>query len=272
VPAGAPTVTRTDPDVNFTDDGTAGTNDFNLTNEDNFVVRWTGFVQAPITGTVTFVVRTDDGSDLVVGGQQIMSDWKGQGPTDYSGTLAMTQGQWYPLTYLYYEGGVTCQARLSWSYTGQTEIVIPSASLAVTLPAPAAPVLTSATAGVGQVTLAWTHSGTPAAAEFRVYMGTASGVYGGAPVATVPAGTLSTVITGLTDGTTYFFVVRAFASVESPNSNELAATPVPPTPRVEDNEEGLVDRNCGCGTAGLPSIFGWSMAAAGLLLLAFRGR
>ncbi|TND00220.1 MAG: PA14 domain-containing protein, partial [Gammaproteobacteria bacterium] len=94
---------------------------------------------------------------------------------------------------------------------------------------PAAPVLNTATAGNAQVSLSW--SAAAGATEYRIYYGTAAGVYGpggdgpGAPI-TVGNVTTSTV-TGLTNGTTYYFAVSAVnTGGESSKSNEVSAIPV----------------------------------------------
>ena len=93
-------------------------------------------------------------------------------------------------------------------------------------PPPAAPSLTSATAGNTQVTLVW--GAVAGATSYNVYRGTAAGV-------TKISGTKFTGVsspydaTGLTNGTPYFFVVTAVGTGgESAESNERSATPTAP--------------------------------------------
>lgn len=93
---------------------------------------------------------------------------------------------------------------------------------------PGAPGTLSATAGIGQVSLAWT---TASGANFyRVHRATASG----GPYTTIKSNLTGTsaIDTGLTNGTTYFYVVTATNRAgEGPVSNEASATPTaPPTP------------------------------------------
>jgi fibronectin type 3 domain-containing protein len=87
---------------------------------------------------------------------------------------------------------------------------------------PAATVL-SATPGSGQVSLTWT--AVSGASTYRVHRATVSG----GPYTTIQSNLTGTSFTdtGLTSGTTYFYVVTATNFVgEGPNSNEASATPV----------------------------------------------
>jgi len=89
-------------------------------------------------------------------------------------------------------------------------------------PPPAVPSGLTATAGDAQVTLAW--SAASGASSYNVKRATTSG----GPYATIASGVTATnhVSAGLTNGTTYFFVVSAVnASGESADSPEASATP-----------------------------------------------
>src|ERR1039457_1964002 len=88
-----------------------------------------------------------------------------------------------------------------------------------------------ATAGNAQVSLSWTSpasDGGAAIIGYDVYLGTSSHGESAAPVKTV--GGTSTTVTGLTNGTTYYFTVDAVndADLHSAPSAEASATPVPP--------------------------------------------
>ncbi|MDA8099821.1 MAG: fibronectin type III domain-containing protein [Nitrospiraceae bacterium] len=90
-------------------------------------------------------------------------------------------------------------------------------------PAPAAPTGVSAVAGDGQVNVSW--QAVTGATSYNVYSSTVSGV-------TVTNGTRLSVsaspcaMTGLTDGTTYYFVVTAVSDAgESAASAQVSATP-----------------------------------------------
>ncbi|CAK0750061.1 conserved hypothetical protein [Gammaproteobacteria bacterium] len=89
---------------------------------------------------------------------------------------------------------------------------------------PAAPTI-SAVVGNGQVTLKWT--AVTGATSYKVFQGLTAGGESMIPVKTSVTGT-SVVITGLTNGTAYFFTLAAVnAGGTSAWSNEVSATPAP---------------------------------------------
>ncbi|MFC5470741.1 glycoside hydrolase family 9 protein [Cohnella suwonensis] len=94
---------------------------------------------------------------------------------------------------------------------------------------PAAPTGVTATAGNAQVALSWTASG--GATSYTVKRATTSG--GPYTNAATEVMATSYTNTGLTNGTTYYYVVSAVNSVgESSNSTQTSATPAAPQPPV----------------------------------------
>ncbi|MEN6317089.1 MAG: S-layer homology domain-containing protein [Clostridiaceae bacterium] len=89
--------------------------------------------------------------------------------------------------------------------------------------APGVPVLQSASAGDGYVNVSW--SGVAGSTGYKVYASTAAGVYY-VPATTVAGEVYSCDVTGLANGTTYYFVVKATnPGGESAYSNEISAMP-----------------------------------------------
>lgn len=88
-----------------------------------------------------------------------------------------------------------------------------------------------APAWAATVHLSWTASTTPEVTGYRIYYGTSAGVY----TANVNAGLATTgTVGGLTAGTTYYMVVKAYIATnqESPASNEVTVPIVVAPPAV----------------------------------------
>ena len=125
--SGTPVLTRTEA-VDF-DWGTGAP--ASGVNADNFSVRWTGTVQAPLGGAFRFQTVSDDGVRLWVNGVQLINHWNDHGPAnDTSSSVDLVAGQKYTITMEYYERGGGAVARLRWLVPGSSSYVaIPSNSL-----------------------------------------------------------------------------------------------------------------------------------------------
>ncbi len=90
----------------------------------------------------------------------------------------------------------------------------------------AAPVLNTATAGSGEVSLSW--NAVAGATGYRVYYGTTPDMPAATPSIDAGNATSSTV-RDLTNGTAYYFAAAAYNSFgQGPNSNTMSATPAAP--------------------------------------------
>ena len=70
--------------------------------DDQFAVRFDGFVQIDKAGSYTFFVESDDGSRLFVDGTELIENDGSHGPEIRSGTLDLSAGQ-HHLTVTYFE-------------------------------------------------------------------------------------------------------------------------------------------------------------------------
>jgi len=122
-------LSRVDPIVDF--DWGTGSPDAILPN-DGFSVRWTGQVVPAFTETYTFYTTTDDGARLWVNGTLLSDHWVNQGPTEWSGTIALTAGTPATIVFEYYENGGGAVARLSWSSASQAKGSIPTSAMTTT--------------------------------------------------------------------------------------------------------------------------------------------
>jgi prepilin-type N-terminal cleavage/methylation domain-containing protein len=96
---------------------------------DNFSVKWEGYLTAPITDTYTFTLISDDRSQLFLNNALVYDETSCC--TDRTFTYALIAGQRIPIRWELTELGGGAQARLRWSYTGQTTVPIPSSAFSL---------------------------------------------------------------------------------------------------------------------------------------------
>jgi len=115
--------------------------------------------------------------------------------------------------------------------TGAKTAVTASAVSKVTVQeaVPGAPIIQSAIAGDGHANITW--SEVDDATGYKIFSSTTSGAYDDRPAETVTDAVYSYNVTGLENGTTYYFVVKATnTGGDSTFSNEVSATPQVPAP------------------------------------------
>ncbi len=108
---GEKALTRTDAVIAFNWEGTSPAPELP---RENYSVRWTGFLQAPKTGTYTLVVTADDGMRIWLGNGIVLDEWRPQPPTTFRVQVKLTAGQVYPLRVDYFQLGYQSRAQLSW--------------------------------------------------------------------------------------------------------------------------------------------------------------
>ncbi|CAK0766628.1 exported hypothetical protein [Gammaproteobacteria bacterium] len=127
------------------------------------------------------------------------------------------------VTLLYLTNGTKYFFKMKAANAGGTSALSNEVSATPVQP-PAAPVMAAAVAGNARVTLKW--SAVAGAKSYQLYRGTTTDGESTTPIKTGLTGT-SLVLTGLTNGTTYFFKMAAVnAGGIGPLSNEVSATPI----------------------------------------------
>ena len=92
----------------------------------DFQVRWTGEIYAPVSGIYDFRTHSDDGVRLFVNGVIVIDQWYDFPPTSHFGSIELNEGQ-HTIVLEYYENGGGAMCELFWTVPGQTEtLVVPS--------------------------------------------------------------------------------------------------------------------------------------------------
>jgi RHS repeat-associated protein len=124
---------RTDPIISF-DWGTGAP--FPGGSTDNFLVRWTGFVTVPTTGSYELGAASDDGVRIKLGAgggeTTVLTAWANQTATDrWGSSYSFTGGTAVPITVEYYEQGGQSKMELKIRTTsGSDAQIIPAAWMA----------------------------------------------------------------------------------------------------------------------------------------------
>jgi hypothetical protein len=105
-----PTLIRIDPQIDF--DWGLDSPDPNITNVDDFSVRWTGQIEIPASGEWTFWLQVEHGVRLWVNGQLLIEEEPGI-IAWYSATVTLEAG-FYPIMMEYYEIGNIALVQLLW--------------------------------------------------------------------------------------------------------------------------------------------------------------
>ena len=84
-----------------------------------FSARWTGYIEATVTGVYQLQTNSDDGVRVYLNNQLVINNWTEHGPTlDTSATFNMTAGQRIPITVEYFESWAGAVMQLLWKTPG----------------------------------------------------------------------------------------------------------------------------------------------------------
>lgn len=123
---GTPTVVRTDAAVNFEWGGTPASGISN----NYFSARWSGKVEAPVTGAYKLATYSNAGIRVWLSGTLIIDNWPTHSTAkNTSAAMNLVANQQYDLKVEYHEREGSAVAKLLWSYPGQAEAAIPQARL-----------------------------------------------------------------------------------------------------------------------------------------------
>lgn len=95
------------------------------------VVKFTGFFRATDAGTYNFGLEGDDGVELIMKGQTLISHWADQPGTLRTGSITLTAGEIVPITIWYYENGGGARLRFTQQVNG-SYVAVPTTSLSTT--------------------------------------------------------------------------------------------------------------------------------------------
>ena len=96
---------------------------------DNFSVKWTGKIQPRTTGNYTFYINSDNGRRLYINNQLIIDQWISNYGTEYTGTINLVKGQFYPIELDYFEEAGSASCKLEWFSPEQPREVVPKSQL-----------------------------------------------------------------------------------------------------------------------------------------------
>jgi hypothetical protein len=140
-----PTLTRTDAMVNF---NWSSTGPSPLIGQTNFAVRWTGCVQPQYGESYTFTTLAENGVELWVNGQLLISDWTASaGIQTNSAAITLKAQQLYNIQMNYFQSTGNAVAQLLWSSPSTVQALIPQTQLYPYTNPPPAVVLAAPTNG-----------------------------------------------------------------------------------------------------------------------------
>ncbi len=93
-------------------------------NEDQFSIRWSGFLQAPFDGEYTFYISTADSYRLWIDDVLLIDNWQANGGLESSESITLENAYKYPIILEYREdyGDASCELTWSSTYFKQTRI------------------------------------------------------------------------------------------------------------------------------------------------------
>ncbi|MBO0953375.1 PA14 domain-containing protein, partial [Fibrella forsythiae] len=95
--------------------------------DDNYGLRFTGYVNVPTDGVYTFYTYSDDGSKLLIGTTEVVNNDGGHAEQERSGTIGLKAGT-HAITIPYFQGGGGQTLTVSYSGPGIGKQTIPASA------------------------------------------------------------------------------------------------------------------------------------------------
>ncbi len=93
--------------------------------ENNFSVRWTGYIEAVGTGDFQFQTRSNAGVRLWINDALVIDNWTAHGTKDdATGNIALVKNQRYAVTMEFYDTNANAVARLFWKKPGTAKFAL----------------------------------------------------------------------------------------------------------------------------------------------------
>jgi hypothetical protein len=119
--------TQFDPNIDF--DWGGGT-PLAALGTDDFGIRWTGTLTAPLDGLYEFAVQSDDGVRFWLDGVLLVDEWHPSSGNEYTVNVNLTASSEHLLRLDWYEQGGDARIFLRWTPLGGTKVPVPTSALA----------------------------------------------------------------------------------------------------------------------------------------------
>ena len=106
--------------------------------DDNYSIRWTGWVLVDQPGAWQFKTLSNDGVRLWVDDVQLIDNWDQHTVQTDTATRNLTVG-WHPIRLEYFQQDGAAHIELRYSGPGRSEVIIPQSHLSSTSPSGLAP-------------------------------------------------------------------------------------------------------------------------------------
>jgi hypothetical protein len=101
------------------------------TNDDQFSVRWKGFVQPEHSEEYTIYITSDDGARMWIDGEQVIDDWedRAMGETISEASVQLEAGKKHEIVVEYYENDEVAGIKMEWESASQNREIVPQSAL-----------------------------------------------------------------------------------------------------------------------------------------------